>query len=88
MSERPDKICRIDWHHEGKTGVWLYVDPRPDENGILEICQRVASAIEPAETQAQLQAAAESVRAELGYEHVFVSGFEQPLDLAAYIGLR
>jgi hypothetical protein len=87
-TERPDKVCRIDWRHEGKTGVWLYVDPRPDEAAILDICQRVASAIEPATTEAALEAAADEVRRELGYQHVFVSGFDQQLDLAVYIGLR
>lgn len=86
--ERPDRICRIDWRHEGKTGVWLYVDPRPDQEAILDICQRVAAAIASATTQAALEAAADAVRRELGYEHVFVSGFDEPLDLAVYIGLR
>lgn len=68
--------------------MWLYVDLRPDQEPILDICQRVAAAVASATTRAALGAAADAVRRELAYKHVFVSGFDEPLDLAVYIGLR
>lgn len=88
MAETPEKICRMDWRHEGKTGVWLYVDPRPDEDRILDMCRKVADAIKDADTQAALEAAIDQVRAELGYEYAFVNGFDEPLDLAVHVGIR
>lgn len=87
MTKR-EPYCRIAWHRESYTGVWVDAEPRPDDAEQLEWCMRVADAIGEATTKAELEATAEALRVELGYDAAWVSGFDEPLDLAVYMEFR